>query len=159
MDVSEFKELIEEIVLQAARLKDKHTHEEKAVVEYACIFSQSKAEYEKLLRTVKEIGSAIKETPTGLLFRVTPIETVSGSLRLVKIRLPDATRPERGDADFRIPDYDNFKKIVLTKKGFSLIERSDFEMIELVDKLFNVRAYFSNPPISKQYKLENAPSL
>jgi len=151
----EFYDLVKKIVKQATQLKDKHTHEAKAVAEYACIFSQSKEEYDELVRTVKKIGSQIKETPTGLLFLVTPIETVSGSLRLVKIRLPDSTRPERGDADFRVSDYKNFKERFLKKAGFSLIQRSDFEMIELADKRFNVRAYFSNPPISKQYKLKN----
>ena len=36
-------------------------------------------------------------------------------------------------------------------RGFLLIVKNDnFEMIELVDSNFNIRVYFSNPPLDKQ---------
>jgi hypothetical protein len=41
----------------------------------------------------------------------------------------------------------------LSKEGFKLIEREDFEMIELMDSEFNVRAYFSNPPLDERLKV------
>jgi len=153
MNVEDLKALVQEIVKQACKLKDAHITETNATVNYAAIFAQSQQEYEKLLVAVKQIGKIIKETPTGPLFQINPLATVAGKLQLLKIRAPDKTRPERGDADFTITDYPAFKKTYLSKPGFKLIERQDFEMIELIDLQFNVRAYFSYLPLDQQLGL------
>lgn len=120
---------------------------------YACIFAQSKREYEELLQAAQKLGSVIKETPTGSLFQIESLQTVSGPLQLLKVRAPDETRPERGDADFTVSDYAAFKKANLKKSGFKLVEREDFEMIELMDPSFDVRVYFSHPPLDEQLGL------
>jgi len=149
----ELQKMIQSIVSQAKELKDKHLIGDDSSVNYAAIFSQSDNEYKDLLEAIKEIGEVILDTKTGPLFKIAPLDTVAGDLKLVKIRKPDKSRPERGDADFTIDDYDKFKKEFLGKEGFKLIEREDFEMIELIDSEFNVRAYFSNPPLDKQLKV------
>ena len=153
MDVTALKQLVEEIVKKANDLKNKHTSEKNAPVNYACIFAQSEEQYDELLTVAKKIGSIVEETPTGPLFHIQPLSTVAGDLRLLKIRKPDATRPELGDADFTIGNYPEFKKRYLSKTGFKLIPREKFEMIELVDTRFNVRVYFSNPPLDKQLRI------
>ncbi|NCN98621.1 hypothetical protein COU62_04600 [Candidatus Pacearchaeota archaeon CG10_big_fil_rev_8_21_14_0_10_35_219] len=71
---------------------------------------------------------------------------------MLKIRFPDVTRKERGDADFTISNYDEFKKECLSK-GFSLIKRKAIELIKLTDSKFKVRVYFSNPFLDKQLNL------
>lgn len=119
-------------------------------VNYACIFAQNNKEYDELVAAARQIGKPIKDTPTGSLFHIRPIATIAGTLRLLKIRLPDPTRPERGDADFTVENYAAFKKKYLGQPGFSLIPREGFEMIELVDPAFDVRAYFSHPPLDEQ---------
>jgi len=149
----ELQKMIQSIVSQAKELKDKHLIGDDSSVNYAAIFSQSDNEYKDLLEAIKEIGEVILNTKTGPLFKIIPLGTVAGNLKLVKIRKADKTRPERGDADFTVDDYDKFKKEFLDKEGFKLIEREDFEMIELIDSEFNVRAYFSNPPLDKQLKV------
>ncbi len=149
MNSLELKSIVQLVVQDAAKLKDAHTAEKNAPVSYAAIFAQSKEEYEDLLSAADKLGKIIKQTPTGPLFQITPLETVSGKLQLLKIRLPDATRPERGDADFTVSNYEKFKSAVLSKVGFKLIKREDYEMIELIDKSFNVRAYFCNPPFDE----------
>ncbi len=103
-----------------------------------------------MIEAAEKIGKVIKETSTGLLFQIEPLETISGVLKLLKIRIPDPTRPEEGDADFTVSNFSNFKNKYLSKNGFELIKREDFVMIELMDPEFNVRAYFSNPPLDKQ---------
>ena len=154
MRVSELKSAVQNIVKEAARLKDKHTAEKTAHVNYTCIFSQDQREYESLIEAVRQLGGKVRrETPTGPLFEIAPLTTESGKLRLLKIRIPDRTRPERGDADFTVADYGSFKGKYLSKPGFKLIERPEMEMIELMDGAFNVRAYFSNPPLDKQLGL------
>ena len=99
------------------------------------------------------MGVIAKNTPTGPLFRVQTIDTVAGPLQLVKIRQPDPTRPEQGDADFTVPVYPEFKKEYIRADGFKLIVRSDMEMLELTDPAFPVRAYFSHPPLDQQLGL------
>ncbi len=147
------QKIIQSIVSKAKELKDKHIERDNSIVNYAAIFSQDDNEYEDLIEAVKEIGEVILDTKTGPLFKINSLNTVAGSLRLVKIRKPDKSRPERGDADFTIDDYDKFKKEFLDKEGFKLIKRENFEMIELMDSKFNIRAYFSNPPLDKQLKV------
>ena len=152
MNVDELILLVKEIVEKAIKLKDKHTNQNSALVNYCCIFSQSNEEYESLINVTNEIGKVIKKTPTGPLFHIS-LETISGKLLLLKIRKPDTTRPERGDADFTVDNYPNFKKKYLSQSGFKLIERETMEMIELVDSEFDVRVYFSDPPLDKQLGL------
>jgi hypothetical protein len=150
MDINELKEFVKEIVKKADALKNKYTSEKPAPVNYACIFCQTEVQYDDLLKITSTIGKIIKETPTGPLFQIKPLDTVAGRLRLLKIRKPDITRTELGDADFTVSDYPKFKKKYLSRKGFKLIERENFEMIELIDSEFDVRVYFSNPPLDKQ---------
>ncbi len=154
MNPEDLKIKIKNIVEKATALRDKHIDNKNTPVNYACIFSQSRNKYEELLETAKKIGQIIKETPTGPLFHINPLQTVSGKLRLLKIRIPDSTRTELGDADFTILDYPKFEKKYLQKPGFKLIKRENFVMIELIDPDFDVRAYFSNPPLDVQLNIK-----
>lgn len=149
MDIDSFRNLIRKIVEDARSLKDIYTDQIGAPVNYACIFSQSEEEYQSFLRLANEIGALIKETPSGPLFRIY-LKTVSGKLQLLKVRKPDPTRLERGDADFTIADYPAFKEKYLEKEHFKLIPKDGFEMIELYDHKEPVRAYFSFPPLDLQ---------
>ena len=150
MDADDLKFKVQDIVEKATLLKNKHTNQKDAPVNYACIFPQSKKEYDELIEVTKKIGNVIQETPTGLLFQIQPLKTVSGFLKLLKIRIPDVSRPELGDADFTVFNYFEFKKKYLPKEWFKLIKkREDFEMMELMDNGFNVRAYFSIPPLDE----------
>ena len=154
MNKEDLTKLVQNIVEQAYNLKNKHTSEINAPVNYACIFSHNKEEYNELLEVVQTIGKVVKETSTGLLFQIPPIKTIAGNLKLLKIRIPDSTRPERGDADFTVTTYSDFKKKYLPKQEFKLIKRENFEMIELMDREFNVRTYFSNPPLDEQLSIK-----
>lgn len=154
MDIEDLKIKVKSVVEKATILKNKHIDDKNTPVNYACIFSQSKEEYEELLEATHKIGKVIQETPTGFLFHIEPLQTVSGILKLLKIRIPDPTRPELGDADFTISNFSDFEKKYLSKPGFKIIKKEDFYMIELMDSDFDVRAYFSNPPLDKQLKVK-----
>lgn len=155
METSEFLKLVQGIVEQAKKLKDLHTLEKEVLVNYSCIFCHDENEYEQFFVAASSIGKVVKETQSGQLFQVAPIETVAGKLQLVKVRKPDPTRQERGDVDFMVTDYEAFKKESLGKPGYKLIEnRPDIiEMIELMDSTFDVRAYFSKVPLDKVFGL------
>jgi hypothetical protein len=154
MKTEDLKKLVKSIVEEATALKNKHIDDKNTPVNYACIFSQSEEEYKELLEVARKIGKTIQETSTGLLFQIEPLETVSGVLKLLKIRIPDTTRPERGDADFTISNFPEFEKKYLSKPGFKILKKPDFYMIELTDSNFDVRAYFSNPPLDKQLNIK-----
>jgi len=152
MNLEKFKNLVQDIIKESCRLKDKHTDQRDAKVNYACIFCQSDDEYNDFLNLANQLGKVFKETQTGPLFLI-ELDTESGKLKLLKIRKPDETRKERGDADFTVDDYDSFKEQCLSKPEFSLIKRDNFEMIELINSDFNVRTYFSNSPLDQQFGL------
>lgn len=154
MNTDDLKNRVKNIVEKATALKNKYIDYKNMPVNYACIFSQSKREYDELLEVARKIGNVVKETPTGLLFHIEPLQTISGVLKLLKIRIPDSTRPELGDADFTVSNFPEFEKKYLSKRGFKLIKKENFVMIELVDSGFDVRAYFSNPPLDVQLKIK-----
>ena len=153
METEDLKKLVKSIVENATALKNNHIEYKNTPINYVCIFSQSKEEYEKLLEATRKIGKVIQETPSGLLFHIEPLQTVSGVLKLLKIRIYDSTRPERGDADFTISNFPEFEKKYLSKPGFKIMNKPDFYMIELMDSDFDVRVYFSNPPLDEQLKI------
>ncbi len=137
--------LVRIIVEKAKNLKDKYTEQKDIPVNWVCIFSQNERECYEFLNAASKIGKEVKETPTGKIFHIKPIHTIAGDLQLLKIRTPDSTRPEMGDADFTVNDYASFKRKYLNEEKFKLITRHDFEMLELMEDGFDVRVYFSNP--------------
>ena len=140
---------MKKIVSDAKHLKDTFTEEVNASVNYACIFCQDEAEFDEFSGMAKEIGNIFDETPTGPLYKIKPIDTDSGQLKLLKIRHPDETRTERGDADFTVKDYPSFKAKYLSESGFKLIKRADGEMLELTAPNATIRVYFSEHPLDK----------
>lgn len=155
MTPEELKALVQKIVAEARRLNATHTDEPDAPVNYACIFAQSQAEYEEMVNVARQLGPVADDTATGPVFHIAPLSTDAGTLRLLKIRRPDPKRPERGDADFTVADYDAFKKRHLSKPGFGLIQRKHMEMLELIDPSFNVLSYYSHPTLAEVLKLSN----
>jgi len=149
MDIKELENLVQTIVAEASKLRDARTAANGTPVNYACVFSQSEQEYDSLVEVAKQLGKVAQETEMGPVFHIKPLDTIAGTLRLLKIRKFDSKRKERGDADFTVADYQIFKKTYLDKPGFKLIERPNMEMIELADPTFEALAYFSNPPLGK----------
>ena len=121
-----------------------------------CFFSQSEDEYTEMNNQAKSIGTLASDTSTGLVYAINPMPTVAGGLQILKIRKPDPTRPELGDADFALKKFNDFKEKYLDKPQFKLIVREHFEMIELMDNKYKVRAYFSNPPVEEHPGIKEA---
>ena len=154
MDKEELLKFIQKIVEKTKELKDKYTYEFNARVNYACVFCQSNEEYSHLIEVAKELGVIVQETPTGPIFNILPLETVSGTLKLVKIRKYYETHTEWGYADFTVKDYLKFKEKYLNKNGFSIIKRENYEIIELMERNFDVRGYFAYPPLDEQLRIK-----
>lgn len=159
MTCNDIKDTMKQIVQSANELRLHHVPNYEAHVSYCAYFSQNEEDFTLVNETIQSMGTIAHDTKTGPVYIVSPIETVAGSLKIIKVRKPDQTRPERGDADFAIKNYKAFKTENIDKPGFKLIEREYFEMIELMDENYNVRAYFSNPPVEQhpgiREKLDN----
>lgn len=148
-DWSTLTQLVIKIIANSKRLKDHYTAETNAPVSYCAIFCRTNEEFNKFTNAAFKHGRLAKDTYTGPVYVVTPISTAAGTLRVVKIRKPDQTRLERGDTDFVARDFKKLKFQYLGSKGFKLIKRSNFEMVELMDQEFDSRVYFSNPPVEE----------
>jgi len=142
------------IVSRSTELKNKFTDASSAPVEFACIFCQNEEEYKEFTDSIEKLGKIAERTQSGCTYLLNkPIETVAGSLRLVKIRKPDIQRTERGDVDFNT-DYKRFKEKYQDDLKFELVKRETFEMLRLSDPDFDVMACFSNIPKSKDLRIK-----
>ncbi len=148
MNIEDLKNIVKNIIAQADTLKQQ-LFSDPAPVNYACIFCQSDDEYSSFIEMAKQMGKVVQNTKAGPVFQIESLPTVAGVLHLLKIRKPDPTRPERGDADFTLSNYDEFKKEHINQIGFKLIDKGDFEMIEYKSPDSNVLVYFSNPTLAK----------
>lgn len=138
------------IVDRSSELKNNFTNISYVPLEFVCIFCQDEKELKDFTHAIEKLGKIIERTQSGLTYFLDkPILTIAGPLRLVKIRKPDALRPERGDADFNT-DYPSFKKHHKGDPKFELIKRETFEMFRLSDPTFDVMACFSSIPKSKE---------
>jgi hypothetical protein len=120
------------------------------------VFCQGEDEFRRLSAEAQQLGVVASDTPTGPVFVVASIDTPIGPLRVVKVRKPDPTRQELGDVDYRVVPWDEFFDAVHGEDGVSLIERADFRMLELVDAAYDVRLYFSDPPVEEHEGIREA---
>ena len=151
MNINDLYELVKEIVNKSNELKNKYTNEINAKVNYACIFCKSDDDFNNYIDLLKNYNNEILEdTYSGPLFRLKDLETVAGTLKLLKIRRYDDKHLDLGDADFTVSDYKEFKDKYENKPNFKLISGEGYEMIELMEEGNDVRSYFSNPPLDEE---------
>jgi len=149
IQMKELIKIINYIANHSTELKNRFTNASTSSIEFVCIFCQNEEECKEFTNSMQTLGKIVQKTESGYIYLLDePVNTVSGPLRLVKIRKPDPQRPERGDADFNT-DYKNFKKRYQRSPRFELIKRETFEMLRLSSPNFNVMACFSNIPKSK----------
>lgn len=154
MNSQDLISLTQKVVADSLKLSLAHVSEPSVKVNYACIFTHDLNEFEEMARLAGKLGKVVQETTTGPVFYISPISTAAGALKILKIRRPDLKRPERGDADFTVPDYASFKAKYLGKHGFNVIVRPNMEMMELIDQSYDVLAYYSHPTLAEILKLK-----
>ena len=145
--------IISEIIQYSEAVITKYIDEE-LVIDYVDIFPISEKERLKLLREADTIGKRISLINTGPIYLLNhSIQTKFGPLKLIKIRIYDKEKKQRGAPDFKVKDYTKFKNKYLTKKFFSLIVRKEYEMLELNVRNSRVLIYFPNETQSESMNL------
>ena len=98
MDVEELRRRVQDIVKRATLLKNKHVADRNTPVNYACIFSQRRDEYEELLRAAQHMGEVIEEHQPvcyfalGLLIQLLVFCSCLRSVSLIKLVLKKEMR-------------------------------------------------------------------
>ncbi len=145
-----WKETIRMITQNADHLlKDKQISEGVGGIDYAAIFPASKDEYILLMDKLQQEGTPVKVAPTGTVFRLKePIKTPQGEVSLVRIRIYDPDKSQRGYIDYQIDDYERFKKKYLALGTVSITHSRDgVEMLMAENK--EVIVYFPEIPLGK----------
>ncbi len=152
MNNSELGKIVNYIIEQGLSAISDNAGEQKAVIDYVAIFSRDNNEFSDLESVAKTMGQEVDRgtAKTGKTFLLNePLNTPAGMLTLMKIRKPDATRPQRGAPDFKIENYPQFKSKYLQSSGnFTLMIRKDYEMIEI--KGVDVLVYIPSETLSER---------
>jgi hypothetical protein len=152
MKIEELKKIVTYLVKQGLDAIKNNTDENQAIIDYVSIFSKDDDEFKNLELVAETMGVQVdkENIKTGKTYLLNePIKTAAGELKLLKIRIPDATRPQRGAPDFKIPDYVLFKeKYLQTSGNFTLMTRKDYEMIEI--KGVDVLVYVPSKTLSER---------
>lgn len=151
MNKNEFEKIANYIIEQGL-LTLKNADENNAVIDYVAIFSKDENEFKNLELVAETLGEEVdkENVKTGRAFLLNePLKTSAGNLSLIKVRIPDATRPQRGAPDFKIQNYQQFKEKNLQSSGnFTLMTRKDYEMIEI--KGVDVLVYVPSKTLSER---------
>jgi hypothetical protein len=112
------------------------------------IFAHSQPEYELLIRILADLGKPYNYNNGPRVELYEPIMVDDNHIIHLRIRKPDAERPQVGCNDFET-DYETFKRKYLSRypDNLRLIKRPEYEMIELYDPEFKVLAYIVSEKI------------
>ncbi len=143
------------IVKQGLTTITSSTSETQPKVDFVNIFSRDDTEFSELLTCLKDIAqpTTTHTEGTGITFRFSdPISTSAGLLQWVRLRKADPRRPQRGGLDFKVENYEAFKKECFAKNSgdYGLIMRTGFELVEI--KGVDVMVYVPNITMSEMMK-------
>ena len=111
------------------------------------IFPKSQIERTEIEIELRQKAKCIEKEEKGEYYLLnTPINTILGVLRVVKLRIFDNKKNKRGTMDFKSSYYEQIKKIVKGKKDVYIISKSKDELIEI--PIGDNFIYFSNSPKS-----------
>jgi len=107
------------------------------------VFSHYPDEFELLKKILLGLGEKVSENNGPFVKLKKPIQFNNSEISLVRIRKPDPYRLHVGCNDFKVLNYDEFKRTFLSKHpdNLRLIERPKYEMIEFFDPDYDVLAY------------------
>jgi hypothetical protein len=116
---------------------------ERFPLESLTVFAHYDDEYERLVDLLRAKGEQVGENNGPFVKLAAPIADVA----LIRVRKPDPYRMQVGCADLRVPDYEEFKRRYIGAPGVRLIERPEYEMLEVHHPDYDVLAYIVSAPV------------
>ncbi len=114
-------------------------------IDFIDIFPISHAERKKIELNIKENSKIIEKDNKGEFYLLNdPISTIYGELRVIKLRIFDENKKERGTIDFKCNDYNSIKEIIKDRENVYIIHREWDELIEI--PIQDNYIYISNKP-------------
>jgi hypothetical protein len=157
MTKKDLEKIVVYIINQGLLAIRENTEEKDLPVDYLGIFAKDEAEFIEMDNVIKTLGKPGDKTATAsgsTYLLAEPFNTPAGPLKVLKIRKPDPTRPQRGAPDFKIKNYPSFKEKYLPgKNNFSLMLRKQYEMMEL--KGIDVLVYFPSKSFDERQLINN----
>ncbi len=137
----QFIEIVENIAKETTKMSQKIIGD-IFPIKSLTIFAHSGKEFDQLVEILSEMGKQYNYNNGPRIELFEPIEVENNNVEYIRIRKPDIERPQIGCNDFET-NYEDFKEKYLSKypNNLFLIERTDYEMIEMKDKDFDVLAY------------------
>src|SRR5579863_7562137 len=132
---------VESVIQKVHMLAKKCYSDFEFTISFLTLFSHSEEEFSNLQATMQSIGEE-SQANNGYKYQLrTPFEMPNENISLVRIRRPDIHRKEIGCVDFsyKEKDYPKLRAIAL-EKGYDIIIRKGYEMIELSDMKINAYA-------------------
>jgi hypothetical protein len=114
-----------------------------APVGYLTIFSHYEHEYRRLLSLLPALGDVVEANNGWQVSLKTPIAEETDTVELLRIRKPDPYRMHVGCADLKVSDPWVFREKYAAPDAINarVIEREDFNMVEIFDPSVDVLAY------------------
>lgn len=133
---------IKKIISEIQRLELVCYPEHTFSIDFLTIFAQDELDFETLRQELAMQGIEYPAN-NGFKYELTKEFNYAGEkIKFIRIRKPDVHRKEYGCADlsYKESDYNSLREIAF-EKGFDVILRKDYQMIELSDFAINVYAY------------------
>jgi nitrogen fixation protein NifU and related proteins len=149
---SSIAETIKEMVLQSQEIiEDYGVREFEPVLDYIDIFPMSEQHRDALLQEIEGMSTKVLESESGATYRLSKaIRTLEGDLEFVRIRIFDySPLPFRGYADFAVGDFDKAKSKLIKLPNVNLVERANYELVEICNDKYPIRLYIPSTPFSE----------
>ena len=133
------------VVLEIDKLLHTCLPDNECAITYLTIFSQNEDDFLQLNKQLPELGKE-ETTNNGVKYKLNrPIKAENREISLIRVRKPDVHRKEYGCSDIEVEGmtYDDLRGLAL-EKGWDVIQRKTFEMIELSTFDINAYAYIMN---------------
>lgn len=139
---------IKEIIKEVHKLIKKCGPKFAYKISYLTIFSQSDEDFSNLRSAMQKMGEELL-AHNGYKYQLKiQLHYLNEQIMLIRIRKPDIHRKEIGCADLSYPKekYDTLRTMAL-EKGYDIVVRKNYEMIELSDPHINAYTYLVNGKI------------
>ena len=117
------------------------------------VFSHYEEEFENLKIILESLGDITGDTNGPRVKLHEPRSIGQHTITYLRVRKPDIYRSQVGCVDFDVSDYHQFKSSHLADfpQNLRLIERPDYELIELFDPNHDVLGYILSEPVRSTF--------